>query len=257
MKKLLSFLLILSLLLGLAGCQAAGDFWQMQTEPSTQAQTDGTTEPLFWPPLPSETEETTQPQQETTQPETQPDATTPGATKPAGNNTDATYIPRDDEQTQPRDEQDSGHAAATTAPETEPATEAQTEPETQAPTAKPTEPVGTLDPNGTYDSKEDVALFIVTYGRLPNNYYTKTQAKRLFGWTGGSLDEYESGACIGGDKFYNNEGQLPSGHSYYECDIDTIGRSSRGAKRLVFTYDGLVYYTYNHYETFILLYGEP
>lgn len=256
MKKLLSFLLVLSLLLGLAGCQAAGDFWQMQTEPSTQAQTDGTTEPLFWPPLPSETEETTQPQQETTQPETQPDATTPVDTKPAGSSTDATYVPRDDEDIEPtRGEENDrpGYSEPTTAPTTEP-----TEPEpTEPPTTKPTEPVGTLDPNGTYDSKEDVALFIVTYGRLPNNYYTKTQAKRLFGWTGGSLDEYESGACIGGDKFYNNEGQLPSGHSYYECDIDTIGRSSRGAKRLVFTYDGLVYYTYNHYETFILLYGEP
>ena len=46
------------------------------------------------------------------------------------------------------------------------------------------------------------------------------------------------------------------GRSYYECDIGTIGESSRGAKRLVYSDDGLIYYTEDHYETFTLLYGE-
>lgn len=256
MKRLLSLLLVLGLVLGMAGCQAAGDFWQ--TLPSA-AQTDGTTEPLFWPPLPSETEETVPTTAQTEDADPQEQTKTPAATKPSSNDsTDATYIPRDDEETRPREEQDSGHVA-TTAPETEPATEPETEPETQAPTTKPTEPLGALDPNGTYDSKEDVALFIVLYGRLPNNYYTKSQAKRLFGWSGGSLDTYEPGACIGGDRFYNNEGNddLAKGHTYYECDIGTIGSKYRGAQRLVFTYDGLVYYTHNHYDSFILLYGTP
>ena len=64
--------------------------------------------------------------------------------------------------------------------------------------------------------------------------------------------------AIGGDKFGNREGLLPkkNGRQYYECDIDTVGKSSRGAKRIVFSDDGLIYYTDDHYESFTLLYGE-
>lgn len=256
MKKLLSLLLVLSLLLGLAGCQAAGDFWQMQTEPSTQAQTDGTTEPLFWPPLPSETEETTGPEEQT-QPSEQPQ--TPGETRPAvkptapdSGSTEATYYPREDEDTRPRE--DENERPINTEPEQ--TTEAATEPQTEPPTSKPTEPALTLDPNGTYHTKDEVALFIHLYGRLPNNYITKNQAEAL-GWSGGSLERYAPGKCIGGDRFYNREGLLPKGHTYYECDIGTLGANSRGSRRIVFSTDGLVYYTSNHYKSFTLLYGEP
>ena len=41
-----------------------------------------------------------------------------------------------------------------------------------------------LDEHGVYSSKNDVALFIHTYDRLPDNYITKTEAKKL-GWQGG------------------------------------------------------------------------
>ena len=66
------------------------------------------------------------------------------------------------------------------------------------------------------------------------------------------------GYYIGGDKFGNREGRLPkkSGRQYYECDIDTDGKSSRGAKRIIYSNDGLIYYTEDHYEHFTLLYGE-
>ena len=70
------------------------------------------------------------------------------------------------------------------------------------------------DPNGTYTSKNDVALYIYLYHRLPNNFVTKRQAENLYGWDGGSLSTY--GMCIGGDRFYNNEGLLPGGYTYYE-----------------------------------------
>ena len=62
--------------------------------------------------------------------------------------------------------------------------------------------------------------------------------------------------CIGGDYFGNYEGKLPkkSGRKYYECDIDTKGASSRGAKRIIFSNDGLIFYTDDHYETFTQLY---
>lgn len=110
-----------------------------------------------------------------------------------------------------------------------------------------------LDENGSYTSKEEVALYLSIYGRLPKNFITKAEAQKL-GWTGGSLEKYAKGKCIGGDKFGNHEGLLPKGEQYYECDIDTLGASSRGAKRLVFTKSGKIYYTEDHYETFEKLY---
>ena len=113
-----------------------------------------------------------------------------------------------------------------------------------------------IDPSGYYTSKEDVALYIHTYGRLPTNFMTKSEAREL-GWEGGGLEEYASGMCIGGDRFGNYEGLLPEDRDYTECDIDTMGADSRGAKRIVFSDDGLIYYTEDHYESFELLYGEP
>ncbi len=139
--------------------------------------------------------------------------------------------------------------------------------DTEAPETLPieTEPVETepeetealLDPDGWYYSAEDVALYLVTYGELPSNFITKNEARDL-GWEGGSVQKYLEGAAIGGDKFGNREGILPkaSGRQYYECDIDTDGENSRGAKRIVFSNDGLIYYTEDHSESFILLYGE-
>lgn len=115
----------------------------------------------------------------------------------------------------------------------------------------------TLDVNGVYDSKDDVALYIHLYGHLPPNYITKKEAEAL-GWSGGSLEKYATGKCIGGGYFGNYEDKLPKkkGRKYYECDIDTLGAKSRGAKRIVYSNDGLIYYTDDHYNTFTLLYGE-
>ena len=114
-----------------------------------------------------------------------------------------------------------------------------------------------IDEDGEYTSKEDVALYIHTYGKLPQNFIKKNEAKKL-GWEGGSLEPYAPGRSIGGDRFGNYEGLLPEaeGRKYTECDIDTKGRSSRGAKRIVFSNDGLIYYTDDHYKSFELLYGE-
>ena len=111
--------------------------------------------------------------------------------------------------------------------------------------------------DGTYSSKEDVARYIYIYGHLPSNFITKKEAEEL-GWAGGSLDPYAPGKCIGGSHFGNYEGLLPEkeGRTYTECDIDTLGAEKRGAKRIVFSNDGLIYYTDDHYESFELLYGE-
>ena len=119
----------------------------------------------------------------------------------------------------------------------------------------------TIAEDGVYDSREDVALYIHTYGKLPSNFITKKEAEKA-GWSGSGsdkLDKYCPGKCIGGDYFGNYEGRLPkaSGRKWAECDIDTLGAKNRGVKRIIFSNDGLIYYTEDHYETFELLYGEP
>ena len=102
-----------------------------------------------------------------------------------------------------------------------------------------------------YYDLTNVVLYIELYDELPPNYITKAEAKKL-GWEGGSVEKYKDGAAIGGDHFGNYEGLLPeaSGRSYTECDIDTNGYNSRGSRRLVFSNDGLYFYSSDHYESF-------
>ncbi len=101
--------------------------------------------------------------------------------------------------------------------------------------------------DGSYTSKGDVAAYLKTYGKLPKNFITKSEARRL-GWTGGPLEPYAPGKSIGGDHFGNYERKLPQGR-YRECDIDTKGRP-RGAKRIIYSDDRRLYYTADHYNTF-------
>lgn len=116
-----------------------------------------------------------------------------------------------------------------------------------------TEAAYQIDENGTYDSKDDVAEYILAYDRLPSNYMTKKEARSL-GWESGSVEKFSPGSCIGGDRFGNYEGNLPPGE-YIECDIDTLGEDSRGAKRLVFS-DEAIYYTEDHYGSFEKVYDR-
>lgn len=140
-------------------------------------------------------------------------------------------------------------------------TPAETTPQKIAPTQDSQEPDEPQSPqlaeDGSYTNKEDVALYLHLYGKLPKNFITKKEAQNL-GWSGGSLEPYAPGKCIGGDRFGNYEELLPEkkGRSYQECDIDTLGAKERGAKRIVFSNDGLIYYTPDHYKSFELLYGE-
>ena len=127
--------------------------------------------------------------------------------------------------------------------------------------ASPTEDVENLisvQEDGEYTSKEEVAEYIYLYEHLPSNYITKKEAKAL-GWDSktGNLGEVAPGKSIGGDYFGNFEGLLPEedGREYHECDIDSDG-GYRNAKRIVYSNDGLIYYTEDHYESFELLYGE-
>ena len=122
------------------------------------------------------------------------------------------------------------------------------------PDGKSDEGNASVDEDGWYSSKEEVALYIHLYGDLPDNFVTKDEAEDA-GWSGGNVERYTGE----GSRFGNREGLLPKekGRTYTECDIDTPGENSRGAKRIVFSNDGLIYYTDDHYESFELLYGEP
>lgn len=114
----------------------------------------------------------------------------------------------------------------------------------------------TVEESGEYSSKDEVALYIHTYGHLPSNYITKNEAKNL-GWDSskGNLWDVASGKSIGGDKFGNREGLLPKAdkRQYYECDIDFDG-GYRNEKRIIYSNDGLIYYTGDHYNSFTQLY---
>ena len=138
------------------------------------------------------------------------------------------------------------------APEETPIPPDDTQPEEPDGTAPAEESV--IDRDGWYTTKEDVALYLHTYGELPGNFITKNEARKL-GWSGGGLDDYADGKSIGGDYFGNYEGILPDG-DYHECDINTMHASSRGAERIIYSDDGRIYYTDDHYESFTLLYGE-
>lgn len=118
--------------------------------------------------------------------------------------------------------------------------------------AEEEKPADEITEQGSYTSKEDVYAYLVAYGRLPENFITKNEADKL-GWDArdGNLDEVAPGMSIGGDKFGNREGKLPKqkGRKYYECDINYVG-GYRNGERLIFSNDGLYFYTDDHYETF-------
>lgn len=109
----------------------------------------------------------------------------------------------------------------------------------------------TVEKLGTYNDKLHVAKYIDVYKKLPSNYITKNEAKKL-GWqVNGTLDKVAPGKSIGGDYFANKERLLPTGNNrkWTECDID-YEKGNRNGKRIVFSNDGLIYYTDDHYKTF-------
>ena len=129
--------------------------------------------------------------------------------------------------------------------------------ESLPPYSEPGESPGTLpDEGGGYTEKDDVAAYLAAYGRLPQNFITKRDAEAA-GWDSreGNLDDVLPGMSIGGDRFGNYYGQLPTkkGRKYHECDIGYTG-GDRGATRIISSNDGLIFYTDDHYETFTQLY---
>lgn len=107
--------------------------------------------------------------------------------------------------------------------------------------------------DGIYTSKEEVAEYIHLFGKLPKNYITKSEAEAL-GWvsTEYNLDKVAPGKLLGGTYFGNYEGILPEGN-YLECDVNYSG-GIRNSERLIYSDDGRIYYTNDHYRHFEQLY---
>lgn len=97
-----------------------------------------------------------------------------------------------------------------------------------------------------------VVAYFKEHHRLPDYYVTKKQARQQ-GWNPaqGNLCDVLPGKAIGGDVFTNREGRLPegSGRKWYEADLN-YDCGNRNADRLLFSSDGLVYITTDHYKTF-------
>lgn len=151
-----------------------------------------------------------------------------------------------------QEESQTEESAAAESPAAENTTdESQSEP---APAAEPGE--ATVSENGRYSDPVSVALYLHTYGHLPDNYLTKSEAEAL-GWSNslGNLWDVAPGCSIGGDKFGNREGLLPKakGRQYYECDVNFDG-GYRGGERIVYSNDGLIFYTADHYSSYTQLY---
>ena len=266
MKKILSLLLVLLLTISLVACGGGNTDWNtLESDLAEIGEILGSVADDVDTLLPDESETVEEPENPTVS------LTEEGTLPSEGEETSAPQEPTEEATTEAP-----ATVAPTTAPTTEAPTTAPTEKETEKetettvynetqdnelpmdffiPEDDPTEAEPTLDEHGSYTTKEDVALYIHLYGKLPENFITKNQARAL-GWEGGSLEPYAPGKCIGGDRFGNYEGLLPTDRKYTECDIDTLGAKSRGAKRIVFSKDGLIYYTDDHYESFTLLYGE-
>ena len=104
-----------------------------------------------------------------------------------------------------------------------------------------------------YSTPEEVALYLHVFEELPPNYLTKSDARDL-GWDSGAgnLWKVAPGCSIGGDRFGTREGLLPKG-SWYECDVNYEG-GYRGAERLLFSEDGMICYSSDHYNSYEVLY---
>ena len=104
----------------------------------------------------------------------------------------------------------------------------------------------------TSDGTNGVDLYVATHGKLPANYLRKNEAQKQ-GWIPlvGNLDEVLPGILIGGDKYKNRDGRLPDapGRVWYEADVDYVG-GYRNNCRLLYSNDGLIFITYDHYLTF-------
>ncbi|WP_431611106.1 ribonuclease domain-containing protein [Chryseobacterium sp. 'Rf worker isolate 10'] len=98
--------------------------------------------------------------------------------------------------------------------------------------------------------EKTVISYVKQNHKLPDYYITKNEARKQ-GWdpSRGNLCDVLPGKAIGGDKFGNREGRLPDGEKYFEADVN-YHCGGRNADRIIYTQNGDVYLTKNHYKSF-------
>jgi SPP1 gp7 family putative phage head morphogenesis protein len=105
----------------------------------------------------------------------------------------------------------------------------------------------------TQDGVSGVDRWLMQYQKLPDHYITKEQAYHL-GWIpkDGNLYDVAPGKVIGGDIYENRNGHLPmeDGRIWYEADIN-YSDGYRALHRILYSNDGLIFVTYDHYKTFV------
>ena len=106
--------------------------------------------------------------------------------------------------------------------------------------------------SGPIIEPQAIADYLFEHGKLPDNFITKKEAQAM-GWDSANnyVSDVAPGYSIGGDRFGNYEGLLPDkdGRTWYEADC-YYTQGKRNAYRIVYSSDGLVYYTDDHYESF-------
>lgn len=104
----------------------------------------------------------------------------------------------------------------------------------------------------TIDGLNGADYYIANYGFLPENYLSKNEALTL-GWKNykGNLRDVTSNGTIGGNVYKNRNKNLPeaAGRTWYEADINYTG-GYRNTHRILYSNDGLMFATYDHYKTF-------
>ena len=128
--------------------------------------------------------------------------------------------------------------------------------ETPAPAEEPGEATPTPVPEGPITDPQSIADYIFAHGELPDNFITKKEAQTL-GWDSSRnyVGDVAPGKSIGGDRFGNYEGLLPTGKgiTYKEADCYYTGKK-RNAYRIIYSSDGRVWYTEDHYQSFTELF---
>lgn len=111
-------------------------------------------------------------------------------------------------------------------------------------------------PDGPITDPRSIADYLFAHGELPPNFLTKKEAMAL-GWDSrwNYVSDVAPGMSLGGTYYGNYEELLPvvQGRRYYEADCNYTG-GRRGAERIIYSSDGHVWYTGDHYQTFTELY---
>lgn len=104
----------------------------------------------------------------------------------------------------------------------------------------------------TNAGEDGADLYVALHGVLPDSYISEAEAEAQ-GWKKwfGNLSEVLPGKMIGGKIYRNRDHRLPEsdGRIWHEANFDYIS-GYRNNCRMLYSNDGLLFVTYDHYTTF-------